>query len=70
MSDEYIALAGRDQYGKFSAMLITPRPAPEIPTRVRRIEHTEELEALKQEWGVNEVRGDALLKIQPRPQDG
>jgi hypothetical protein len=69
MPDEYIALGGPDQYGKFSAMLITPIPAPQIPQRVSKIRYLDELESLKQEWGVDEVRGDGLLKIQPRPQD-
>lgn len=67
MSDEYIALGGPDQYGKFAAMLITSRPAPEIPQRVSKIRYVDELESLKQQWGVNEVRGDGLLTIQPRP---
>jgi hypothetical protein len=47
MSDEYIALGGPDQYGKFAAMLITSRPAPEVPQRVSKIRYVDELESLK-----------------------
>jgi len=55
--NRYIAV--KSEYGKFVAI---------HPSGMRlHFLYEEELEAIKQNWGIDTVIGDDLLKIQPRP---
>jgi len=63
MSSQYIGIKGPDQSGRFTAMLLPSTPSPTPDQNVRTITHWEDLEELKAEWGVEEVRGDDLVEL-------
>jgi len=59
MSDRYIAVTGPDEHGRFVAI---------HPSGMRRpFIYEEDLQALEQHWGIDEARGDALLRVVPKP---
>lgn len=58
MSDKYIAVQA--EHGKFVAI--------HHPSGMRRpFIYEEDLQALEQQWGIDEARGDALLRVVPKP---
>lgn len=60
----YTALGPVDEHGKVAAMLINENGGSRW---VRKIQYEDELNALKREWGVDEVWGQVLLQLKKRP---
>ena len=58
-----ITLDGPDEQHSFTAMLIPSDAAPEPHRSVRKILDREALSDLMEEWGTDEVRGEAVLRL-------
>jgi hypothetical protein len=70
--DPYIAVRGQDADGVREVMLVPAGMSTRdrFDHEIRRIRWAEELEALKQEWGVADARGDGLFDLPSRDDPG